>query len=64
MSLGISEILKEEKSVAMDHGVWGGVAGAVGGFLLANRMGWGTTGTVAAIAGGHFAGHSAVALIE
>ena len=64
MSLGISEILKEEQSVAMDHGVWAGVAGAVGGFLLANRMEWGTTGTVVAIAGGHFAGHSAVALIE
>ena len=64
MSLGLSEILKDEKEVLMDKGVWGGVIGALAGYWLASQQQWGSGATMAAIAGGHMAGHSVVTIIH
>ena len=64
MSLGLSEILKDEKEVVMDKGVWGGVIGALAGYFLASQQKWGTGPTMADIGGGHFAGHSVVKIMN
>ena len=64
MSLGIQEILQEEKNIAMDHGVWAGAVGSLAGYLLANQMQWSTSMTAASVLGGHFAGHSVAAQLK
>ena len=64
MSLGFNEILKDEKEVLMDRGVWGGAVGSLAGYFLASQQNWGTGPTMLAIGGGHFAGHSAVAIMH
>ena len=56
--LGMTEILNTEKEVATSRAVLMGVAGAIGGYLLANQMQLSTPMTVGAIGIGHFAGHS------
>ena len=60
MSLAMDQILSNESSVVNDKGVRMGWVGAVAGFLLADKMNYGTFGTVAAISGGHLVGHSLV----
>ena len=57
--LGMNEILNTEKEVATSRAVIMGVAGAIGGYLLANQLRLSTPMTVGAISLGHFAGHSA-----
>ncbi len=64
MSLGLSEILKDEKEVLMDKGVWGGAIGALAGYWLASQQQWGSGPTMAAIAGGHLGGHSLVTIMH
>ena len=56
--LGMNEIMAKEKTLATDRAIYFGVAGAIGGYLLANQMQLSTPMTVGAIGIGHFAGHS------
>ena len=64
MSLGIDQIIQDEKQVMMDKGVWGGLLGALAGYYLASQQKWGVGSTMVAIAGGHFAGHSVVKIVH
>ena len=64
MSLGIDQIIQDEKQVLMDKGVWGGVIGALAGYYLASQQKWGNVPTMASIAGGHFVGHSVVKIVH
>ena len=60
MSLAMDQILQNEKSVISDKSVQFGWMGAVAGFVIADKMNYGTLGTVVAISGGHLLGHSIV----
>ena len=64
MSLGIDQIIQDEKQVMMDKGVWGGLIGALAGYYLASQQKWPTGATMAAIGGGHFVGHSVVKIMH
>ena len=57
--LGMNEIMAKEKSLVTDRAIYMGVAGAIGGYLLANQLRLSTPMMVGAIGVGHFAGHSA-----
>ena len=57
--LGIGEIMAKEKSLVTDRAIYFGVAGAIGGYLVANQMQLSPPMTIASIGLGHFAGHSA-----
>lgn len=58
MSLGLEQIIKNEKALLTDRGVLFGVAGAISGAYIGQRIRMGFPGMAIAVAGGHFVGHS------
>ena len=64
MSLGFEQIVKTEKNLLTDRGIMFGVAGAIAGAYVGQRIRMGFPGTAVAIAGGHFVGHSLHALTK
>ena len=58
MSLGIEQILAQEKALMSDRGMLWGLGGAIAGEYIGRQLGMGFLGTAMFIAGGHFAGHS------
>jgi len=58
MSLGIEQLIKNEKMLMSDRGVLLGVVGSIAGAYVGQKMRLGVPGTAGGIATGHFAGHS------
>ena len=56
--IGFGELIKEEKDMLMDKGIYFGLGGALFGYFIAHQQGWTTGATMGSIAGGHFLGHS------
>lgn len=55
----VNNLINTGETTALDKSVWGGVAGAVAGYFLANSMGYSPAGHAASIAIGHYGGHLA-----
>lgn len=55
----VNSLINTGETTAMDKSVWGGFAGAIAGYFLANGMNYSPAGHVASIALGHYTGHLA-----
>ena len=56
----MSKILDEINELITDKGIIGGVAGSIGGYILAKKLNVNTMQTALMIGGGHFSGHLVV----
>ena len=56
--IGFDELIREEKDMLMDKGIYFGLGGALLGYFIADQQHWGSGATMGSIAGGHFLGHS------
>ena len=56
--IGFDELIREEKDMLMDKGIYFGLGGALLGYFIADKQDWGSGDTMGSIAGGHFLGHS------
>ena len=56
----MSKIIDEINELLTNKGILGGVAGSIGGYILAKKLNVNTMQTALMIGGGHFSGHLVV----